>query len=75
MRPQYGEGDTVERDHVRAGVAGGKMDGKWGVWKADLNGSKGRRWKGQWASENEWTRIIWGISTRSGRYNDGERQP
>lgn len=42
------------------------MDGKWGVWKADLNGSKGRRWKGQWASENEWTQIIWGISTRSG---------
>lgn len=46
-----------------------------GVWKADLNESKGRRWKGQGVPENKWTGIIWDISTRLGRHNDGERQP
>lgn len=51
------------------------MDGKWGAWKADLNQSLGRRWRGPWAPGNEWTRIIWGVCTRSGRYNDGEGQP
>lgn len=68
-------GGIAEGESVLAGAAGGKMDGKWGAWKADLNESKGRRWKGLWAAVNEWTRIIWGICTRSGRYNDGERQP
>lgn len=49
------------------------MDGKWGAWKADLNQSKGRGWKRPSASGSEWTLIIWGIGTRSGRYNDGKR--
>lgn len=46
----------VEGECLLAGAAGGKMDGKWCAWKADLNESKG-----QWAPENKWTRIIWGI--------------
>lgn len=66
---------TGEGERVLVGAAGGKVDGKWGAWKADLNQSKGRRWKRPSASGREWTRIIWGICTRSGWHNDGERQP
>ncbi|XP_030650948.1 uncharacterized protein LOC115830644 [Nomascus leucogenys] len=31
--------------------SGRRMGGKWGAWKADLDESKGRRWKGQCAPE------------------------
>ena len=62
-----------EGERVLAGAAGGKVDGKWGAWKADLNQSKGRRWKRPSASGSKWTVIIWGICTRSRQCNDGER--
>lgn len=52
-------GGVVEGELVLAGETGGKMDGKWGARKADLNESKGW-WKGLRAPGNEWTRIIWG---------------
>lgn len=69
-------GGTVERECVLAGAAEERMDGKWGG-RVESGFEREQRTpvEGTVGPENKCTGIIWGISTRLGRYNDGERQP